>query len=221
MTELFVYSARCLILCFTVWFILIIIRKKSLAQLTPFDLGILMIISNVAAQPLVTKDSFKTAIGMLILSCFILFIGWLTLKTPFYRADYTPSVLIANGTINRNELKRNNMSIYTLLSLLRTQGYFKVSEINFAILEIGGGISVLPKTMSRPLTPQDMNLSLPEEGYTYSLILDGKIYAEMLQKAGVTEDWIVEQLKGIYKVAPKDVFYAEVDDKKQLYVSLI
>jgi len=220
MISLLVYIMRCLIMVAGIWLVCIIIRKKGILQFTPYDLGILMIISNVIAQPLVNKDSFKTVIGILILAFGMILIGRLSLSKNFYKMDYSPSMVIANGVIDGKELKKNHLSLYSLLSLLRTQGYSKISEVNFAILELGGNLSVIPKTSARPLTVQDMNLNLPEEGFTFPVIMDGKIELKMLKYADLTEDWLKNELSIKHQTSIEKVFYAEVDANKKVFINL-
>jgi len=220
MDALLVYIVRCIIMILGIWIVSLILGKKSLLQFTAYDIGILMIISNVVAQPLVNKDTFKTAVGIIILALSIIIIGKMSLKKKFYRMDYTPSILVANGIINKEELRKNHMSIYSLLSLLRVQGYSKVSDVNFAVLELGGSISVIPKNSAKPVTVKDMNLPVPEEGFTFPVIMDGVVYLDMLEAANVTEKWLKEELGKNFKCEPGDAFYAEVDSSKTLYVNL-
>lgn len=220
MISLLVYILRSLIMVLGIWLVCLIIRKKGIMQFTPYDLGILMIISNVIAQPLVNKDSFKTVIGVLVLAFGMFLVGRLSLSKKFYKMDYTPSMLIANGVIDGKELKKNHLSIYSLLSLLRTQGYSKISDVNFAILEIGGNLSVIPKTTARPLTVQDMNLNLPEEGFTFPVIMDGKIEPKMLKYTGLTEDWLKSELSSKHQTSIEKVFYAEVNANQEIFINL-
>jgi len=174
----------------------------------------------VIAQPLLTKDCFKTVVGTLILAISTIIIGKLSLNSKFYQIDYSPSVVIANGQIIRETLKKNRLNIYTLFSMLRIQGYTKLSDVNFAILEVGGDLSVIPKTSARPLTPKDMNLMFPEEGLTYPVIIDGIILKDLLQKANISEEWLADQLSNTFKTTPEKVLYAEIDSNKQLFINL-
>lgn len=219
--SLLVYFIRSIIVILGTWLGTNWVGKKSLAQITPYDLVILMIISNVVAQPLLTKDSFKTVVGTLILVFSTIIIGKMSLNPKFYQMDYSPSVVIANGQIVRETLKKNRLNIYTLFSMLRVQGYFKLSEINYAILEAGGQLSVIPKTGARPLTPKDMNLNLPEDGLTYPVIIDGTILKDMLPKANINEQWLIATLSQAFKTEPRNVLYAEIDSNKQLFINLI
>ncbi|MDN4526688.1 DUF421 domain-containing protein [Fictibacillus fluitans] len=220
MVDLMIYIVRSLIVILATWLITNFIGKKSIAQLTPYDLAILFIISNVGAQPLVNKDSFKTAFGMILLGLSIVLIARLSLNKFFYQMDTSPSIVIANGQINEKELKKNRMSVYMLLSLLRVQGYFKISDINYAILETSGDVSVIPRAQSRPVTPKDMQLYPQEDGLTYAVIIDGQMMKQALHHAKVSEDWLVQELKKLYMASPHEVFYAEVDSDKQLFANL-
>lgn len=220
MIALLVYIIRCFVMIITTWLICNFIGKKSLAQFTPYDVAILFIISNVISQPLVNKDLFKTALGVVILAIGILIISRLSLFRKFYGVDGMPSVIIANGKLIKNELKRNHLNVYTLLSMLRFQGYNKIADVNYAILEPGGQISVIPKSSSRPPTTEEMNLNVPDEGLTFAVIIEGKINKNILTYAKINEDWLLRELHKISKAKPKDVFYAEVDSNKKLYVNL-
>ncbi len=220
MLSLIVYAIRCIILILGIWFISIIIGKKSLLQLTPFDIGILMIISNVVSQPLVNKDSFKTTFGIILLSLAIIIIGKISLNRKFYRVDYAPSILVANGVINKEQLKKNRLSIFSLMSMLRVQGYTKLADVNFAMLELGGNISVIPKNSARPVTIQDMNIAQPEENITFPIIMDGAIFTDILQYVNVNEQWLRTELQKTYNAKPEDVFYAEADKNQTLYINL-
>lgn len=220
MVSLLVYAIRCIILILGIWFVTIIIGKKSFSQFTAYDAGILMIISNVISQPLVNKDAFKTTFGVILLSLSIIIIGKLSLSNKFYRMDYQPSILIANGVINREALRKNHISVYSLFSMIRQQGYSKIADVNFVILEMKGNISVIPKNSARNVTIEDMNLAQPEQGLTFPVIMDGVIYKDMLQYSGVSEQWLINELMIKYKAKPKDVFYAEVDDQQTLFANL-
>ncbi|MDF2506108.1 YetF domain-containing protein [Clostridium sp.] len=113
-----------------------------------------------------------------------------------------------------------NINLYTLLSMLRVQGYNKVADVNYVILEPSGDISVIPKSSARPATTSEMNLTLPEEGLTFAVIVEGKINKNILTYAKINEDWLLRELHKNYKAKPKDVFYAEIDSDKKLYADL-
>jgi uncharacterized membrane protein YcaP (DUF421 family) len=201
------------------WLISIIIGKKSLLQFTPYDIGILMIISNVVAEPLVIKDSFKSIFGVIVLALCIVALGKISLNKKYYRVDYTPTILIANGVINYEKLKKSHLSVFALASLLRSQGY-NISDVNFAILEMEGTVSVIAKTAARPPRMKDLNLTAKEEGISYPVIIDGEIFEQMLPYANITKEWLTGELKASFKAKPKEVFYAEINSENKLFVNL-
>jgi uncharacterized membrane protein YcaP (DUF421 family) len=221
MVPFLVYALRALILVLAIWFVGVMLGKKSLLQMTAFDLGILMIISNVISQPLVNKDVFKTAFGVIVLALFAVLIAHMTLRRKFYRMDYAPVILVASGVIKKEALKKCRMSAFTLMSMLRAQGFMKLQDVNFAVFEAGGNLSVFPKNSARPVTVEDMALKQPEEGMTMPVIVDGQIFREMLDYAKVDEAWLRDQLHSLYRARPEDVFFAEIDDQKALYVNLM
>ena len=221
MVMFLVYALRSLILVLAIWFVGVILGKKSLLQMTAFDLGILMIISNVISQPLVNKDVFKTAFGVIVLALFVVLISRMTLKRRFYRMDFAPVILVASGVMKREALKKCRMSAFMLMSMLRAQGFMKLQDVNFAVFEAGGNLSVFPKNSARPVTVEDMALKKPEEGLTMPVIVDGQIFSEMLEYAKVDEAWLRDQLHSKYHARPEDVFFAEIDDQKALYVNLM
>lgn len=221
MDMLLVYALRSLILVLGIWFVGLILGKKSLLQMTAFDLGILMIISNVVSQPLVNKDVFKTTFGIIVIALFAVLFARMTLVRKFYRMDDQPVILVAGGVIRKDALKKCRMNAFTLMSMLRAAGYTKLQDVNFAIFEVGGGLSVFPRNSARPATVEDMGLNQPEEGLTMPVVVDGQLFSDMLGYANVTENWLRDELKRTYKARLEDVFFCEIDDQKTLYVNLI
>jgi len=84
----------------------------------------------------------------------VVIIGWISLRTKFYNLDAEPDIVIVNGKIDKEALKKNRMNLPFLLSLLRLQGYSKISDVEFAIIEPDGNLSVIPTSQSRPITPK-------------------------------------------------------------------
>ncbi len=221
MVMLLVYALRSLVLVLAIWFVGVMLGKKSLLQMSAFDLGILMIISNVISQPLVNKDIFKTSFGVIVIALFAVLIAGMSLRRRFYRMDFAPVILVASGVIRRDALKKCRMSAFTLMSMLRAQGFMKLQDVNFAVFEMGGNLSVFPKNSARPVTVKDLSLKQPEEGLTMPVIVDGQIFHDMLDYAKVDEAWLRDQLHSLYRARPEDVFFAEIDDQKVLYVNLM
>lgn len=218
MTGILIYLVRCGLVILTTWLVTNFIGKKSLARLTPYDLAILFILSNVAAEPLVNKDAFKTTIGVMILGLSMVGIARLSLTRPFKALDGTPSIVIAKGRIDREALKKNRLSIPMLLSMLRVKGYRGLAEVHYAILEAGGELSVLPKSGVQPVTLKDLKLQAPQETTSFPVIVDGELDREVLPHLNISEAWLLEKLKRHFHMDLEEVLYAEMDRDKGIVV---
>ncbi len=218
--EALVYIARCVIVLLFSWFCVRLIGKKSISQLTSYDFTALMILANVAAEPLVFKISSKAFLGSLAIAVVVVIIGWMSLQKRFYNFDAKPDIIIINGKVDKVALKRNRMNLPFLLSLLRLQGYSKVSDVEFAIIEPDGNLSVIPTSQSRPVTPNDLKLNTQYEGITLPLIIDGEIQYNNLKFAKLDTAWLNKEIMKSGASKAEDVFLAELDTTGKLNVDL-
>ncbi|OPZ93532.1 MAG: hypothetical protein BWY74_01088 [Firmicutes bacterium ADurb.Bin419] len=218
--EALVYIARCVIVLLFSWFCVRLIGKKSISQLTSYDFTALMMLANVAAEPLVFKISSKAFLGSLAIAVVVVIIGWMSLQKRFYNFDAKPDIIIINGKVDKVALKRNRMNLPFLLSLLRLQGYSKVSDVEFAIIEPDGNLSVIPTSQSRPVTPNDLKLNTQYEGITLPLIIDGEIQYNNLKFAKLDTAWLNKEIMKSGASKAEDVFLAELDTTGKLNVDL-
>jgi len=194
--------------------------KKSISQLTSYDFAALMIMANMAAEPLAYKISSKAFLGSLTIALGAVVIGWMSLQKWFYNFDAKPDIIVVNGKVDREALKRNRMNLPFLLSLLRLQGYARISDVEFAILEPTGNLSVIPKSQSRPVTPKDLKLETQYEGITLPLIIDGELQYNNLRFANLDTNWIIQEIRKHGAAGVEDVFVAELDTMGNLHVDL-
>lgn len=116
------------------WVAIRIIGKKTIAQMTAYELAGILLLSTAAAEPLVYKIPSKAVVGAFPLALATVFIGWLSFKKPLYNIHNRPTIVITNGKIDKAALKEGKINLPFLLSQLRLQGYFKVPDIEFAII---------------------------------------------------------------------------------------
>lgn len=218
--EALVYIVRCVMVVLFSWFCVRIIGKKSISQLTSYDFTALMIMANVAAEPLVFKISSKAFLGSLTIAVVAIAIGWVSLQKKFYNFDAKPDIIIVNGKVDREGLKRNRMNLPFLLSLLRLQGYTKVSDVEFAIIEPTGNLSVIPTSQSRPVTPNDLKINTQYEGISLPLIIDGEIQYNNLKFAKLDVTWLNQEIMKSGANKAEDVFLAELVTTGKLNVDL-
>ncbi|MDK2805510.1 MAG: hypothetical protein PWQ94_674, partial [Thermoanaerobacterium sp.] len=129
-----------------------------------------------------------------------------------------PTVLIDKGKILTKELQKERYNINDLLEELRVMGYPNIADVEYAILETNGCLSVIPKVDKRPVTPNDLNLTPQYEGLPLPIIIDGKIIHKNMEMANVDMKWLNEQLKMWNVNNIENIILASLDPNKVLTV---
>ncbi len=197
--------------------------KRQLGQLQPSEMVIAMMISEVATIPMeyVGTPLLYGLIPTITLIIAEAALSFLTLKNKKirYLVSGSPTLLIEKGKVLEKEMEKLRFNIDDLLEELRGAGYSNISDIEYAIIETNGLLSVIPKSQKRPITPDDINLSVKYEGLPLILISDGEINYYALKRGGINENWLINKLKKDYKIKNiKDVFIAIIDAEKNLFV---
>jgi uncharacterized membrane protein YcaP (DUF421 family) len=198
-----------------------LIGKKQLSQLTFFDYVNGITIGSIAASISIdlSVETIPSWVGLLTWTLWVILLGVVDLKSRRWRKfiDGEPTVVIQNGKILESKLEQLNYNIDDLRTQLRMQGAFNIAEVEFAILESNGELSVLKKSQHLPLTPADMSIPTVYKGIAVELIMDGKIIDQNLAQLGLSQEWLLRQiLDQGYKL--EDVFYAELDTSGNLYI---
>jgi uncharacterized membrane protein YcaP (DUF421 family) len=218
--EFLIYLFQCLVMTLTIWICTRLIGKRSIAQMTTYDLAIVLILINIAAEPLVYKINSKAVAGCFTVTLVSILLGWLSLRKAFYHMDSKPVILIGNGNIDKEALFKTRLNLPLLLSMLRLKGYSAVSDVEFAIIEPDGNLSVIPKSQARPVLRRDLQINTEYEGLALPLILDGEIQYNNLKYAGISPDWLNREIQKAGAVRTDQVFLAELDTGGRLYVDL-
>lgn len=137
------------------------------------------------------------------------------------KITFGPTVVIQNGQFIKSNMKRLKYSIENILMALREKGVFDLNEVEFAIIEGSGNISVLRKSQFLPLTPSDMNIKTNTNGLSVPLITDGKVHDNNLAQLKLDTGWLKSQLKEMGINDFGEVFYADINAEGKLYVSRI
>lgn len=130
----------------------------------------------------------------------------------------TPSILVSKGSINLKELAKQRISTNDLMEQLRIGGTPSLSDVEYAIMESNGQLSIIPKSDSKPLTPKDMSMNKPPEALPLTLIADGTLYYKNLAPLGMNENILKSDLLGMGIVDYKEVFFAFCDADSKLHV---
>lgn len=170
--------------------------KSTIIQMTPYDLVAIIIVGTIVSEPLISTEYKPTLIALGILVFLHIIFSYLTLNqlgNRFFLGE--PTLLIKRGQILEENLKKSRLSVSQLLSILRSQGYPKVSDVDYAILEPIGQISVIPKVENTPVTVQHLHISLDDQGLPIAVIIDGKVQEKNLKLLNKNKEWLLNQLK--------------------------
>jgi uncharacterized membrane protein YcaP (DUF421 family) len=130
-----------------------------------------------------------------------------------------PIIVISKGEILKNNLKKARLTMNELASLLRAESIFNLSDVEYAILEPVGNLSVLKKLQGQQITKSEMKIPLPVFKYIPSeIIVDGKVIYDNLKELNLNEDWLNVELNKQNISSIKDIFYAEIQSDGSLYI---
>ena len=127
-----------------------------------------------------------------------------------------PSILVYRGKIDEKMLKKEKFTINELQERLREKDIFNLGDVEYAILETSGQLTVIQKPEKRNLTPEDLNINPDYEGIPYDLVIDGKIMKENLKKLGKDYKWLLKEVKK-FKIQPEDALVVTIDGKGQIF----
>ena len=191
-----------------------IIGHKQLAQLDFFDYITGITIGSIAAEMATElEEPWKPLIAMFLYGGTTLLLSVAANKFPRARKylNGTPTILMDHGKLYRENLKKAKLDLSEFMVLCRQQGYFDLSNIQTAIFEYNGKLSILPVSSQRPATPNDMNLSPSQELLFTELIMDGRILDDNLHRMGLDVTWLNKQLKQHKVNSAREVFLAVCD----------
>jgi uncharacterized membrane protein YcaP (DUF421 family) len=220
MSDFFSYTIRVAIVYVFTYLCTRALTKKAMAQMTAYEIAGLMILANVAAEPLVDKVTTKSVYGAGFLVFLMILSASLAVRnklTPIM--EHTPTYIMQNGKLDMKSLSSMELSINQLEGLLRQQGYDKISDLDTIIMEPQGNISAFPKPENKPVTLKDLKINPSGQGLTLPLIMDGDIVEQNLKHIKKNKDWLLQELKkqGITDYV-KSVAVAEIDSSLQINV---
>ena len=196
---------------------------KQVAQLDFFDYISGITIGSIAAELATDLEAtWKSLTALVIYGIVSIILQLLTAKFPKSRKfiNGTPTILMNDGRILRKNLKKAKLDLSEFLLLCREQGYFDLEEIQTAIFEHNGKLSVLPKAEKRPVTPCDMKTEVPAAHIGTEVIMDGRILGENLSRTGRNEQWLRQKLRAQGYRKTEEIFlgiYRTEEDTLDLY----
>ena len=212
---------RTIILYFTLIVSMRFMGKRQIGEVQISEFIITIMLSEIAATPILDPNIplLHAITAIVFLLSIELLISYLLIKNNRLKRLVcgTPSILILRGKLLQEELRKNRVDIEELFSELRQKGYSNISDINYAILEENGQLSVFPYEEKSPAKAQDLSLHPKEKGIDHLCVADGKILEDSLNIIGWTKEKIEKEIKK-RRLRLEDVFILTVDDQHNITV---
>ena len=197
-----------------------IIGHKQVAQLEFFDYITGITIGSIAAELATTLDKpwWKPTVSMIVFGIITVVLSVLTRKFPRSRKfiNGTPTIILNDGKLFRKNMKKAKLELSEFLLLCRQEGHFNLDDIQTAVYEYNGKLSILPVSTKRPLNPEDMELSPETEHIGTEVIMDGRVIGDNLKRKGLNETWLQKELKEQGYKNAKEIFLGICGDENKL-----
>lgn len=203
-------------------FVTRIVGKKQLGQLNIFTYITGIVVGNMASEMIVRKEMpiIEGIVGIVSWSLLVILVEYISIKSVKARGilNGSPSIVIRKGKIVEKTLKHLRLNVDDLTMLLRTNKVFSILDVDYAILEANGDLSVLKKTEKEVVTKEDMKIKTgSKSAIPIEVIVDGTVLYKNLNDAGFSKQWLDEQLQQ-HNVTSKNVLYSEVQADGAIYI---
>ena len=211
---------RAIVLYILVLVVMRLMGKREIGQMQPFELAISIMIADLATLPMTEtgvpiSNGIIPILGLLVMH---LTISMLNLKSTKAREIICgkPAILIFRGKVDEKVLKKERFTINELEERLRTNNIFNIGDVEYAVLETSGQVTVIPKPNKRATTPEDFNIEPKYEGIKYDLFVDGKVMYKNLEKLGKNYVWLQKQTEK-FGIRPEQALIVTIDGDNQFF----
>lgn len=223
MPDWILIISRSIIFLVLLFIITKVLGKKQISELSFFEYVAGITIGSIAGEVVtgVERSMLHGAIALVVFGLVTFLVNFISIKSKKFSdfAEGKSTVVIKDGKILENNLKKEKYTIDELSALLRQKDIFRVADVEFAVLEPRGNLSILLKRENRPLTPKDLQMKMPNEKEPQTVIMDGNIVDESLRCAGKGRGWLYTELEKL-DVTLDNVFLGQVDSYGELTVDL-
>ena len=194
--------------------------KREIGQLQPFELAISIMIADLASIPMTEtgvpiSNGIIPILGLLVMHLIISIINMKSLKAREVICG-KPTILIYRGKIDEKALKKERFTINELEERLRGNNVVNLGDVEYAILETSGQVTVIQKPEKRNTIPEDFNILPDYEGIPYDLVIDGKIMEKNLKAIGKNYSWLKKEVEK-FKIKPEEALVVTIDGKGQMF----
>lgn len=211
---------RSIILYIIVLIVMRLMGKREIGQLQPFELAIAIMIADLATIPMADigipiMDGIIPILGLLVMHLLISIVNMKSMKIRGLICG-KPSILIYRGRIDENVMRKERFTINELQERLRSSNINNIADVEYAILETNGQVSVIEKPNKRVATPEDFNIMPEYEGMAYDLVIDGKVMNENLAKLGKNYSWLKDQARK-FNMLPEEALIITINGKGEIF----
>ena len=211
---------RSIVLYIIVLIVMRLMGKREIGQLQPFELAIAIMIADLAAVPMAEtgipiSNGIIPILGLLVMH---LIISFLNLKSMKIREILCgkPAILIYRGKIDEKVLKKERFTLNELQERLRSSNVVNLGDVEYAILETSGQVTVIQKPDKRTTIPKDFNITPEYEGIPYDLVVDGKVMYKNLEKIGKNYKWLERQSEK-FGIKPEEALIITIDGNNNFF----
>ena len=218
--KLLVTFFRAILLYIIVLIVMRLMGKREIGQLQPFELAISIMIADLASIPMTDtgvpiSNGIIPILGLLVMHLVISVVNLKSIKAREIICG-KPRILIYRGRIDEKALKKERFTINELEERLRGNNVVNLGDVEYAILETSGNITVIQKPEKRNTIPEDFNIVPDYEGISYDLVVDGKIMDENLKKLGKNYQWLKKQVEK-FNIRTEEALVVTIDGKGQIF----
>ena len=211
---------RSILLYIVVLVVMRLMGKREIGQLQPFELAISIMIADLASTPMADagipiSNGIIPILALLVMHLIISIINIKSIKARQILCG-KPSILIYRGKIDEKMLKKERFTVNELEERLRGNNVVNIADVEYAILETSGQVTVIEKPEKKNVTIEDLGLKKEYEGLTYDLVLDGKVMYENLKILKKDYNWLKKELSK-FNVSPEQTLIATIDGRGEIF----
>lgn len=196
--------------------------RRSIGELPVFDFLVILSLGAVVGADIADPkiEHIHTAFAIVAIALLQRVVSEISIRSVRFRKWITfgPVIVVKDGRFNAKNLKQIKYSVDNILELLREQGVFNLEEVQLAVVEANGKLSMYKKPEKAPVTPQDLNISQAKGNIAYPVIIEGRVNKKAMDSLKLEEAWLLEQLDQQGKKL-NEIFFAAVDENRRLHIS--
>ncbi len=224
MKDILIVFGRVLTILPLLLFTTLFMGKRAIGEIPVFDFLIVLILGSVVGADIADPNihHLPTAMAIIFIGVFQRVVAnWKISNRKIGKLlTFEPTVVIQDGKFINKNLKKIRYSIDNILQMLREKDVFDINEVETAIIEANGSLSVLKKSQKNAVTREDMNILTTSSSISFPVIVEGNIYSDVLKAVNLSEAWLIQQLSSQGVNNLNNVFFASINSNHELHVSL-